>query len=345
VYGSIRNDQRLVLEKWVRIAWKGKNLKISCEKVRPVGRRKEISIRAVARVVFEIIDEVRLVIVAAGDSHVGPIVMGSGFDELINLFETGVAAQLFGGYTDALFEFARQMTTAQAEVAGQLLNGDVAFALFYDPDGFLGDRVMAKIGCKALDQIPIDGFDAGSDASAVIANMFDKFAPPGPPEVIHIGVLVDQLMSRILEKRVAAAGQKTDPEEMDGTGRPHPHGAAHRSGNPGAGDLLYLVVAIYDFDGRRQIEYEFKAFGQQPLPGGRNRKGVQLQGPIVSHIRPQAWRRLVFLKKHAALSVGMVIGAMGESAQKALFSRHTASKIGSSSHWPCDNFHPSRLEA
>ena len=134
------------------------------------------------------------------------------------MFKTDVAAQLFGGHANALFEFACQMATAQTKVARKLFNGDAAFTDFYGLDGFLSDDVVATIGFKAVDQIRIDGVDARLGGLAVILNMSDKFASPSSPEIIHIRILVDQLMRRIFKKWVAAAGLKTNPEQMDGTG-------------------------------------------------------------------------------------------------------------------------------
>ena len=171
-----------------------------------------------------------------------------------------MATQLFRGYANALFEFARKMATAQTKMTCKLFDGDAAFTAFYGFDGFSGYHVFTTIGCKSVDQMRIDGVDARFDCLAIILNMFDKFAPLATPEVIHIRRSVDQFMRRIFKKGVAAARLKTDPEQIDRTGRSHPHRPAHWPGNPIGGYSLNVAVAIDDLNRCRQIEDEFKAF-------------------------------------------------------------------------------------
>ena len=150
--GKIRQDSKK--EEKIKL------LEIGGEKVWAVGGGKKISFRAASSEVFKFMNKVRLVVIAAGEGNIGPIMMRRSFNELINLLETNVAAQLLGGHTDAIFEFASKMATAQTKVTRKSVDGDTAFASLYGLDGFLSYQVIAEIRFQAVFQIRADGFDA-----------------------------------------------------------------------------------------------------------------------------------------------------------------------------------------
>jgi hypothetical protein len=72
VYGRIYSTQSGVLEKWVKSGERSEKLKVGGEKIGAMRRRKKVSVRAAACEVFKFINEVRLVVIAAGDGHICP---------------------------------------------------------------------------------------------------------------------------------------------------------------------------------------------------------------------------------------------------------------------------------
>ena len=108
---------------------------------------------------FEVINQVRLIIVAACERYIRPIITRSGFNALIHLLKTDVAAQLLGRHTNALFEFARQMPIAHFESARQLVDGYMAIAAFDDLKGNLDFGIIMPILRQTLGKIVIEDFN------------------------------------------------------------------------------------------------------------------------------------------------------------------------------------------
>src|SRR5207302_6267657 len=77
----------------------------------------------------EVVGEVGLVVVAAGEGKLGPVDVGAAVDELDGLLETLDAAVEFGGDADLLAELLGEAAGADTDVAGEGGNGGGAWGL------------------------------------------------------------------------------------------------------------------------------------------------------------------------------------------------------------------------
>src|SRR6266853_2105271 len=83
----------------------------------------------------EVVGEVGLVVVAAGEGELGPVDVGSAVDELDGLLEALDAAVEFGGDADLLAEELGEAARADSDVAGEGGDGGGAGGLVEAGEG------------------------------------------------------------------------------------------------------------------------------------------------------------------------------------------------------------------
>jgi hypothetical protein len=163
----------------------------------------------------EVVGEVGLVVVAAGEGEFGPADVGAAVHLLDSLLEALNAAVEFGGDADLLVETLGETAGAEADVASEFGDGDGAGGAVEVGEGEVDDGVAALVFAfrEAVTEgefEEVEFFVGGGEFAEIVAEVGCGSAP----DVLEGGFAIGEGVGVVGEEGQGAAGVEEDAEEF-----------------------------------------------------------------------------------------------------------------------------------
>ena len=188
---------------------------VQCDVIGPWALRCGIVGGAQAGEGLEVVGEVGLVVVAAGEGEFGPVDVGAAVEELDGLLEALDAAVEFGGDADLLAELLGETARAEADVAGEGGDGGGAGGLLEAGEGVVdgGGTALGFAFVEAVAEGEVEEIEFARDWLG-FAEIVAEILRCAAPEDDEVGFAVGEQRSAFGEEGCGAAGAEEDADEF-----------------------------------------------------------------------------------------------------------------------------------